>query len=278
MEFFFFQDSYAALSAMQRGLDKVVNLPTSSLVHEPNIYGRRQDKENLIALLLNRDGVKGGKKDGNLCVLPIVGMGGVGKTTLAQLVYNDPAVNLHFDMKAWVCVSKEFNVEVLTRVIISSFTKTPCIQLQLDYLQRTLKEKITGQRFLLVLDDVWNENTALWHLLRAPLYHSPLGKILVTARNEKVAKIMQTIPFYPLRCLDEEYSWELFKQVAFENQDPRENSNLLEIGRKITVKCQGLPLAIKAIGCALSFELEEKAWRDILESELWELDVGVNEV
>lgn len=82
--------------------------------------------ENVVARLLNGDGAND-SMEGNLCVLPIVGMGGVGKTTLAQLVYNDPVVNLHFDMKAWVHVSKEFDVEVLTRVIISSFTKTPCI-------------------------------------------------------------------------------------------------------------------------------------------------------
>lgn len=263
--------------AKRQSRGTVTRPPTSSLVYEPSVPGRLQDKENVIAILLNEPGDIGKNPTGP-CVLPIVGMGGVGKTTLAQLVYNDPRMDSHFDLKVWIYVSKEFDVQVLTQVIITSLTKKACEPMQLDNLQRILEEKIKKKSFLLVLDDVWNERPSPWHLLRTPFFCSSSCKILVTARNEKVAKMMQTIPFYPLRCLEHEDSWLLFKQVAFENQDLEEHANLLEIGRKITTKCGGLPLAIKAVGSALRFEPREEFWKAMLENDLWELEGGLNEV
>jgi hypothetical protein len=79
---------------------------TTSLVEESGIFGRDDDKEKIISLLLSADA----NGNENLRVIPIVGMGGIGKTTLAQLVYKDQRVKEHFDFKAWVCVSDEFDV------------------------------------------------------------------------------------------------------------------------------------------------------------------------
>ncbi|KAJ3696552.1 hypothetical protein LUZ61_000257 [Rhynchospora tenuis] len=251
--------------------------PTSSLVYEPSIHGRQQDKENVIEILLNRQSDVGTNQI-RMCVLPIVGMGGVGKTTLAQLVYNDPRMDSYFDLKGWIYVSKEFDVQALTQITVAAITKQPCKPMQLDGLHRVIENKIKGKKLLLVLDDVWNERPSLWYSFQTPLFCSQSCKILVTTRNEKVAKIMQTVPFYPLRCLEQEDSWKLFKQVAFENQDLDEHPYLLDIGRKITNKCGGLPLAIRAIGCTLRFEPGEEFWAAILGSDLWELEAGLNEV
>ncbi|KAJ3674616.1 hypothetical protein LUZ60_005232 [Juncus effusus] len=256
----------------QHGLGMARRSPTCSLIDEFNVHGRHQDRENIIEeLFLGYDKY-------NSIVLPIVGMGGVGKTTLARLVYNDPRVCAHFDLRSWVCVSVEFDVKSIMEAIIESLTNKPCGLMQFDTLQIALQEKVKGKKFLLVLDDVWNESPSIWHSLRAPLFHLSQCMIIVTTRNENVAKIMQTTHFYPLHCLDAANSWRLFMQVAFESRDPSEHGSLVEIGKEVTIKCGGLPLAVKAIGGALNFELDEEIWRDVLESDLWELEAGKTEV
>jgi hypothetical protein len=90
-------------------------LPTTSLVEESSIFGRDDDKEAIINSLLS-DGASGNE----MGVIAIVGMGGIGKTTLAQLVYNDDRLNEHFDLKAWVCVSDPFDVFMVMKTILEA--------------------------------------------------------------------------------------------------------------------------------------------------------------
>ncbi|KAF7153586.1 hypothetical protein RHSIM_Rhsim01G0058700 [Rhododendron simsii] len=95
--------------------------PTSPLIIEPCLYGRDNDKKAIIELLMSEQ--SGSNKVG---VVPIVGMGGVGKTTLAQMVYNDEMVDEHFEMKAWVCVSEVFDIVGVTKAILEFVTKRAC--------------------------------------------------------------------------------------------------------------------------------------------------------
>ncbi|XP_028093119.1 putative disease resistance RPP13-like protein 1 [Camellia sinensis] len=81
--------------------------PTTCLMNEPSVYGRDEDKKKIIELLLL--GVEE-LSNCNIGVVPIVGMGGIGKTTLARMVYNDDMVGKHFEIKAWVCVSEDFDI------------------------------------------------------------------------------------------------------------------------------------------------------------------------
>ncbi|KAF7137739.1 hypothetical protein RHSIM_Rhsim07G0070400 [Rhododendron simsii] len=126
---------------------------TSSLIHEPCLYGRDGDKRALIELLLSDQ-----LSNVNVGVVPIVGMGGVGKTTLAQMVYNDETVKKHFEIKVWVCVSEVFEIEDVTKKILESITSRTCDFKALNQVQEQLKEALVGRKFLIVLDDVWNKN------------------------------------------------------------------------------------------------------------------------
>ncbi|KAJ1394019.1 P-loop containing nucleoside triphosphate hydrolase [Sesbania bispinosa] len=89
-------------------------IPSTSLADGSNIYGRDKDKESLLKLLLDDDTKN---SDGKISVIPIVGMGGVGKTTLAQLAFNDDKVKQKFKFQAWACVSEEFDILKVTKMI-----------------------------------------------------------------------------------------------------------------------------------------------------------------
>ncbi|KAI8570628.1 hypothetical protein RHMOL_Rhmol01G0050600 [Rhododendron molle] len=135
--------------------------PTSSLKIEPCLYGRDNDKKAIIELLLSDQ--SGSNKVG---VVPIVGMGGVGKTTLAQMVYNDEIMDEHFEMKSWVCVSEVFDIIEVTKSILESVTSRTCEFKSLNLVQVELKKALAGKKFLVVLDDVWNENHSDWSSLK----------------------------------------------------------------------------------------------------------------
>ncbi|KAI9215608.1 hypothetical protein POPTR_T126506v4 [Populus trichocarpa] len=240
--------------------------PTTSLVDERRVYGRDYDREAILKLLVSDDA--NGENPG---VVRIVGMGGVGKTTLAQLVYNHSEVQRCFNLKAWVCVSEDFSVSKLTKVILEE-VGSKSDSGSLNQLQIQLKERFRENKFLLVLDDVWEENYAEWDTLLTPLKSGAQGsKILVTTRNERVASVMSTVQTRHLKELTEDSCWFLFAKHAFGDENPIAQEELKKIGRAITKKCKGLPLAAKSLGGLLCNEREVEEWRDILESNLWDL-------
>ncbi|KAF8697186.1 hypothetical protein HU200_036187 [Digitaria exilis] len=243
---------------------------TSSIVHEPSIHGREVDKSNIMQMLLSE--VR------PMAALAIVGMGGIGKTTLAQLVFNDLRVRHYFDRLVWICVSEQFDVKIITRNIISSLQKKKCDVLELNDLQEALIKQIEGKKLLLILDDVWNEQRAPWDSLCAPMMTTELCRIIVTTRSKTVARLVQTMPLYSLNCLPSAASWSLFEQITFEGQDPASYADFIQIGEGIVKKCKGLPLAIKTLGSMLRYEASEERWKDILESDLWDLDQQQNNI
>ncbi|KAI8570672.1 hypothetical protein RHMOL_Rhmol01G0054300 [Rhododendron molle] len=242
--------------------------PTSSLIIEPCLYGRDNDKKAIIELLLSDQ--SGSNKVG---VVPIVGMGGVGKTTLAQMVYNDEMVDKHFEMKAWVCVSEVFDIVGVTKAILEFVTSRTCEFKDLAKVQEKLKEALAGKKFLIVLDDVWNEDHSDWSSLKSPFNDGPIGsKVIVTTRNKNVA-IMMAGPnnYHFLNELSEDECWSVFAQHAFEHRSMDANQNLVSIGRNIVKKCKGLPLAARTLGGLLRCKLTEDEWEGVLNSKIWEL-------
>ncbi|KAF5447790.1 hypothetical protein F2P56_033313 [Juglans regia] len=245
---------------------------TTSLVKESDIFGRTDDMEAIISLLLS-DNASGNE----LCLIAIVGMGGLGKTTLAQLVYNDDRMEGHFDLKAWVCVSDDFDVLKMTKTIleklglsINSDTKS------LDWLQVTLQQNLTGKRFLLVLDDVWNKNYSEWEALSNPFKSGAEGsRVIVTTRERRVASIMHSTAIYDLKTLQDDDCWSLFSKHAFHSGNSDAHPELEVIGRQIVKRCKGLPLAVKTIGALLWSELDIKEWNKIMMSEIWDLQSDI---
>uniref|UniRef100_A0A0E0R8L8 AAA+ ATPase domain-containing protein n=1 Tax=Oryza rufipogon TaxID=4529 RepID=A0A0E0R8L8_ORYRU len=248
---------------------------TSSMVFEPSIIGRESIKDTVIEKMLSQN--KSSTPESHVSVLAIVGMPGVGKTTLAQLVYNNTEVCKSFDVRVWVCVSENFDVNNITKRIISATNEFPHGE-TIANLQEELVKEIQGKRFLLVLDDVWNEQRDYWEMFRLPMLKTKLCKIIVTTRHKNVARLVQTMDSCELSCLDPNDSWSLFKQTALLDEEHPNNPSLHEIGKDIVSKCKGLPLAIKTIGSMLRYEPDETIWKDILESDLWDLEQSQNEV
>ncbi|KAK3415409.1 hypothetical protein EUGRSUZ_H01033 [Eucalyptus grandis] len=230
---------------------------TTSLVDESGVFGREKDREAVIQLLLSDRGEK------NTSVMAIVGMGGVGKTTLSQLVFNDGAVKGSFELRAWVCVSDQFDICKLTATALEEFSSSSKKETEnLDQLQLQLKNFLTGKKFLLVLDDVWNEDSNLWDAFL---------QIIVTTRNKRVASVARAVSTYPLRKLQDEECWDLFTKHAFDEHNFEAHTRLEDIGQRIVKRCDGLPLALKAIGSLLRCESDIREWEKIAESYIWNL-------
>ncbi|XP_065004962.1 putative disease resistance protein RGA1 [Musa acuminata AAA Group] len=255
------------LDATKRGV-------TTSLLTESCIVGRAQDKENLIRLLLE-------PSDGAVPVVPIVGLGGAGKTTLSQLIFNDKRVEEHFPLRMWVCVSDDFDVKRITREITEYATNGRFMDLtNLNMLQVNLKEEIRGTTFLLVLDDVWNEDPVKWESLLAPLDAGGRGSVvIVTTQSKKVADITGTMEPYVLEELTEDDSWSLIESHSFrEASCSSTNPRMEEIGRKIAKKISGLPYGATAMGRYLRSKHGESSWREVLEAETWEMPPAASDV
>ncbi|TYI85248.1 hypothetical protein E1A91_D05G427400v1 [Gossypium mustelinum] len=225
--------------------------PTSLMDGAVEYVGRVDEKQEMLELLKskNSDGV---------CVLSIVGMGGMGKTTLGQLVYNDPSIKESFDHKSWVCVSDDFDAVNITKTILRSLDADSRDENDLNLIQVKLKEKLSGKRLLLVLDDIWNESYSDWTILRAPFGAGT--KIIVTTRLQKVSSNVDSVKVLSI-----------FAQHALKSRNFDGHLQFKEIGENIVRRCNGLPLAAKAIGSLLRTVTDHSEWEKVYESEIWDL-------
>ncbi|KAJ0860764.1 putative P-loop containing nucleoside triphosphate hydrolase, leucine-rich repeat domain superfamily [Helianthus annuus] len=173
---------------------------------ESEVVGREIEKGKLLNKLLQDEPCKE-----NFSVLPIVGMGGVGKTTLARLLYNDAQVKGRFELHAWVCVSDDFDISKITKTIFQAVSNENREFADLNQLQVALKEKLKDKRFLLVLDDVWSENFNDWENLVLPFHSGARGsKVIMTSRKEQLLKMLGFDNLDHLKTLSSEDALSLF--------------------------------------------------------------------
>ncbi|XP_030943167.1 putative disease resistance protein RGA4 [Quercus lobata] len=235
---------------------------THSFVREEDVIGREEDRKAIIGQLLDFD------VEENVSFISIVGIGGLGKTTLVQYIYNDEKVKAYFELQMWVCVSNDFDVKTIVERIITSATGKKPENLDMDQLQIELRDKLSQKKYLLVLDDVWNEDKEIWCNLKTLLLDGSKGsKVVITTRSNLVADITGTMQYF-LKGLSKDQSWSLLKQMAFEKKQDTINPNFEAIGRDIVEKCCGVPLAIKAIGRVLYNKRTESEWSYIKDKEL----------
>ncbi|XVF77600.1 hypothetical protein PTKIN_Ptkin14bG0058900 [Pterospermum kingtungense] len=238
---------------------------TDSLVVKSEIIGRYENKQDIISLLLEPN-----SNQENDCTVVIVGIGGLGKTALAQLVYSETTIGDHFSPKIWVCVSEEFDIKLLLQNILKSATKEQVDNFNQQQLQEKLVEVLGGKRFLIVLDDVWNEDSLKWDNFSKYLVGgAPGSKMLVTTRSRKVALAMGINSPYVLGGLNRDQSWDLFEQVAFRGQN-KIDPKLVLIGKEVVERCKGVPLAIKTLASLMQQDHSEKFWLSVEENhETW---------
>uniref|UniRef100_A0A803LGV7 Uncharacterized protein n=1 Tax=Chenopodium quinoa TaxID=63459 RepID=A0A803LGV7_CHEQI len=256
---------------------------TCSYVDAGDIIGREDDKKAVIDMLLGPNDVQESFR-----FVTIVGVGGLGKTALAQLVCNDNEVEAEFPdpkLRLWVCVSdqdgEQFDVKVILCKILELLSgKRPDDTSSMELVQKQFQEQLRGKKYLLVLDDVWNEDCEKWrNLCRFLTLGQEGSRIVVTTRSEMTAKIIGEKHTHKLQGLSEENSWLLFESIAFDKGEHEHASHLelVEIGKKIVKKCYNIPLAIKAVG-SLLFGQPVNKWQTFYHSGFVGIGKGDNEI
>ncbi|XP_020081425.1 putative disease resistance protein RGA3 isoform X1 [Ananas comosus] len=265
---------------------------TSSLLPLAGMFGREGEVRQILEMLERGENFQYRSGFG---VLSIVGTAGIGKTALAQLIYNHEFVKREFPMRIWVYVSEKFNVRKLTVKMIQRALDGEQLLPRKDYdtledAHADLVRLLTGKRFMLVLDDVWEEiYSENWDDLCKPFkLAAKRSVVLLTSQIRSVVKQIETMGQVTLSGLDTDDYWRLFKHCAFGGDDPEEHSNLgknvgrtsdkvkeksrlEEIGWEIASRLDGSPLAAKLLGSVLRRNKDEGYWNQIRQSDLWSL-------
>ncbi|KAG6524347.1 disease resistance protein Pik-2-like [Zingiber officinale] len=249
-------------------------------VEEAQLVGINESRYKIIGWVIN-------KNCPELTAISLVGFGGLGKTTLAKTVYDDPIiVGGHFQSRAWIAVSQNYNIKELLKKIIRQISVNEeqlrdvsgCQDARLNteqllnvmdesQLVQTIRDHLHGKRYLLVLDDVWSVEA--WESLSIALPQGKEGsRIIVTTRIEDVANTSCSRNrqfIFKISPLSPELSWELFCRKVFDAPDYNCPPELENIGREILQKCDGLPLAILTIGGLLASKPDNnfEEWKDL---------------
>lgn len=227
---------------------------TSPKVEETAIVGRIQEKRKILACLSERILTQ------DFIILAIYGMGGIGKTTLAQLVFNDKQFKEY--SPAWVYVSQVFDLDKIERSIISQLSKRAPNMTDLEMAPPNMN-------IIIVLDDLWENDGFQLDNLKLKLQVGKGAKviIIVTTRDESIAMRFSTIEPHFIKPLTDEMCWRIIKQkTAFEDRNDRDW--LEHIGKEIAKKCGGVALAAQSLGYMLHSRRADE-WESVRNSNIW---------
>uniref|UniRef100_A0A0E0BSR9 AAA+ ATPase domain-containing protein n=1 Tax=Oryza glumipatula TaxID=40148 RepID=A0A0E0BSR9_9ORYZ len=262
-------------NAKTQGIDLEKRPKTTPTIIEPELFGRKDHKRFVANEIMN-----GKYRDNDLTVLPIVGPGGIGKTTFTQHIYEE--VKNHFQISVWICVSQNFNANVLAKEIVEKMPRGNN-EKENESDQEKIMKRIQSKQFLLVLDDIWTCQEDEWKTLLAPFRKGGTkgNMVIVTTRFPKVAKMVESTDCsIKLERLDHEDSMRLFQACVFDHKNTWEDypSGLQKVGVDIVKRLKGFPLAIKTVGRLLRNKLTLDRWTRVLESKEWELQSNDDDI
>ncbi|XP_037423458.1 putative disease resistance protein RGA1 isoform X1 [Triticum dicoccoides] len=236
---------------------------------EAEIIGRAEEKLEILARL-------SGSTTEHTTFVPIWGLGGIGKSTLARLVYNHPEFEKH--SRLWVYVSQTFDLKIIGNTIISQLSRQQSQQiLDLHSINIRLQELLAEKKnALIILDDLWEKRPSQLEELKSMLKQGKGCKVMVvvTTRDEGIANAISTVRPYNLPQLSDEMCWEIMSQKSkFETRDDKEW--LEPIGRDIAKKCKGVALAAQSLGHILRSKSYGE-WNSVRTNHIWNLSTSTD--
>ncbi|KAF7105210.1 hypothetical protein CFC21_106040 [Triticum aestivum] len=252
---------------------------TGSTIVQDTLYGRRAIFEKTVDDILTT----ATEQCEPLSVLPIVGPGGIGKTTFTQHLYNDRRIEEHFAVRVWVCVSTDFDELRLSQQVLSSIegSNSPNQTTSLDQLQISIAKKLKSKRFLIVFDDIWECNTEGWKRLLAPFMKGEAkgNMVLVTTRFPTKAEMVKTTNPIALQGLESDDFFTFFKSLIFGvHKHEYCQEELDDLASDIAHKLKGSPLAARTVGRLLRKDISREHWIGVLENNEWQKEDNVDDI